>query len=315
MLNQTEHRPINNEEVTLPEGIDRNATHFMPLAMLPRSPMDLPAEHFSQALIRREDNRRELLNWIKSNLQPNIDFGQIHVVGKDNCRLHREGRTNECLEPRHWSKASLWKPGAEKICGLLGLIPRFPNLSEFESAALKGIDIKVIIIKCELHTGSGFVSAEGTGARRVAQDNGDINKALKMAEKSAHIDATLRLAGLSELFTQDLEDMRNEKADIQPDRNNSQYAQRPNRRNQNRPQRSQPKPPAAEYDNQPNENGQNYGGGRITSKQHTYIMDMLSKSGMTIQQLNAYCIKVYGSGLDYISRTDASSLIDWLKSR
>jgi hypothetical protein len=28
-----------------------------------------------------------------------------------------------------------------------------------------------------------------------------------MAEKSAHIDATLRLAGLSELFTQDLEDM------------------------------------------------------------------------------------------------------------
>ncbi len=28
-----------------------------------------------------------------------------------------------------------------------------------------------------------------------------------MAEKSAHIDATLRMAGLSEVFTQDLEDM------------------------------------------------------------------------------------------------------------
>ncbi len=28
-----------------------------------------------------------------------------------------------------------------------------------------------------------------------------------MAEKSAHIDATLRLAGLSEIFTQDIEDM------------------------------------------------------------------------------------------------------------
>jgi hypothetical protein len=30
-----------------------------------------------------------------------------------------------------------------------------------------------------------------------------------MAEKSAHIDATLRMAGLSEVFTQDLEDMTN----------------------------------------------------------------------------------------------------------
>jgi hypothetical protein len=41
----------------------------------------------------------------------------------------------------------------------------------------------------------------------LSQDDGDINKALKMAIKSAHIDATLRMAGLSEVFTQDIEDM------------------------------------------------------------------------------------------------------------
>jgi hypothetical protein len=52
----------------------------------------------------------------------------------------------------------------------------------------------------------GQVVAEGVGARNLNQDYGDFNKALKMAEKSAHIDATLRLAGLSEVFTQDLED-------------------------------------------------------------------------------------------------------------
>ena len=56
------------------------------------------------------------------------------------------------------------------------------------------------------------MAAEGTGARRVDQDRGDINKSLKMAEKSAHIDATLRVAGLSELFTQDIEDMLADKA-------------------------------------------------------------------------------------------------------
>ena len=81
-----------------------------------------------------------------------------------------------------------------------------------------GNDIKVIILKCELHTGGGFIAAEGTGARRVAQDSGNINTSLKMAEKSAHIDATLRVAGISEIFTQDLEDMDiGAKQDIQPD--------------------------------------------------------------------------------------------------
>ena len=57
---------------------------------------------------------------------------------------------------------------------------------------------------------SGLISsaaADGVGARSLKQDYGDINKSLKMAEKSAHIDATLRMAGLSEVFTQDIEDM------------------------------------------------------------------------------------------------------------
>jgi hypothetical protein len=53
----------------------------------------------------------------------------------------------------------------------------------------------------------GTVVADGIGARSAEQDYGDLNKALKMACKSAHIDATLRMAGLSEIFTQDLEDM------------------------------------------------------------------------------------------------------------
>jgi len=116
----------------------------------------------------------------------------------------------------HWSKPSLWKPGAEKICGMLGLIPRFPNLDQYEQAVIGGSTLKMIILKCELHTGNGFVAAEGNGARTVdKQDNGDINKSLKMAEKSAHIDATLRVAGLSELFTQDIEDMITDKETIE----------------------------------------------------------------------------------------------------
>ena len=177
---------LNTQEVVLPPEANQESAAALH-SIMPMSPMDYPAERFLRDLERREDNRKALLKWIQSNLQAGIDFGQIHVVGKDKCRLAQEGRAHECKDPRHWSKPSMFKPGAEKICGMLGLIPRFPNLSEYENAVLRGGDIKVIILKCELHTGGGFVAAEGTGARSVAQDKGDINKALKMAEKSCRL--------------------------------------------------------------------------------------------------------------------------------
>ena len=237
--------------------------------------------------------------------------------------MARDGRAHECMEPRHWSKPSLWKPGAEKICGMLGLIPRFPNLNEYEHAVLRGEDIMVIILKCELHTGTGFIAAEGSGARRISQDNGDINKSLKMAEKSSHIDATLRVAGLSELFTQDIEDMTNgAKQDIQPD--TGRQTSQPNQHH------SQKKPVSQSHaggngdvrneaeagpTNQSPANGQNNGGNRITGKQYKFIIDLMKEAGMTKKELNDHCMGVYGSVVDHISRADASSLIDWLRNR
>ena len=280
--------------------------------------MDYPVELFSQALERREDNRKALLKWIQSNLQPGIDFGQIHVVKKDKCRLARDGRAHECIEPRHWSKPSLWKPGAEKICGMLGLIPRFPNLNEYEHAVLRGEEITVIILKCELHTGTGFIAAEGSGARRITQDNEDINKSLKMAEKSSHINATLRVAGLSELFTQDLEDMTNgARQDIQPD--TERQTPQPNQHHSQEKPGSEShaggngdasKEAAAKPDND-----QGNGGNRITGKQYKFIIDLIKEAGMTKKELNDHCMEAYGSVVDHISRADASSLIDWLRSR
>ena len=137
MYQNQETKRLNTAEVILPQ--EANGENSSALSVtLPTSPMDYPADRFSQALERREDNRKALLKWIQGNLQAGIDFGQIHVVGKDKCRLARDGRANECIDPRHWSKPSMWKPGAEKICGMLGLIPRFPNLNEYENAVLRG---------------------------------------------------------------------------------------------------------------------------------------------------------------------------------
>jgi hypothetical protein len=216
---------------------------------------------------------------------------------------------------------------------MMGLIPRFPNLAEYERATLHGEDIKVIILKCELHTPNGFVAAEGTGARRVEQDKGDINKSLKMAVKSAHIDATLRVAGLSELFSQDLEDMfqdKGDKVDIQPSHVNGQQHStpapqpQPPKTPQTPPLQFQPPqtPPPQPPPKQPASNGQNhtingrsYDSSRITGKQHKFIMDLLREIDMTKSELNKHCVEAYGSVVDYITRHDASSLIDWLRNR
>ncbi len=166
------------------------------------SPLDLPAEVFRAGLDRRRENRATLMEWIRAALVEGVDYGRIHVAGKDKCRAGRH-----CTNPAHFSKPSLFKPGAEKICGMLGVSVHFPTLHDYEQAALHGVELHHVIIRCELTDAAGRVIADGVGARSLKQDYGDINKALKMAEKSAHIDATLRMAGLSEVFTQDLEDM------------------------------------------------------------------------------------------------------------
>ena len=89
---------------------------------------------------------------------------------------------------------------------MLGMTVHYPSLPDYEQAVLNGCALTTVMLRCELRDAHGRPVAEGVGARSVGQDYGDINKTLKMAEKSAHIDATLRLAGLSEIYTQDIED-------------------------------------------------------------------------------------------------------------
>lgn len=188
-----------------PQLVERDqavTTDNTQLAVISANPLDLPAETFRAGLDRRKANRAALMEWVRSAMVEGTDYGKIHVVGWSKCKAGKD-----CQNPAHFSKPSLFKPGAEKICGMLGVTVRYPTLPDYEKAALAGANLAQIIIRCEILDASGRVVADGVGARVIAQDNGDINKALKMAEKSAHIDATLRMAGLSEVFTQDIEDM------------------------------------------------------------------------------------------------------------
>ena len=151
------------------------------------SPMDMPIEQFKAGLEQREANRQALLQWVAKTLIEGVDYGIIR------------------------NKKSLWKPGAEKITGMLGIKREYPGFEKYQDAAVEGKSIDQIVIKCVLMNGQGIHVSEGLGGRSVRQEGGDLNKALKMAAKSSFIDGTLNLAGLSEIFTLDLEDMFPEK--------------------------------------------------------------------------------------------------------
>ena len=147
------------------------------------SPMDMPIEQFKAGLEQREANRQALLQWIAKTLVEGVDFGIIR------------------------NKKSLWKPGAEKITGMLGIKREYPGFDKYQDAAVEGKSIDQIVIKCVLKNGQNVHVSEGLGGRTVRQEGGDLNKAIKMAAKSSFIDGTLNLVGLSEIFTLDLEDM------------------------------------------------------------------------------------------------------------
>ncbi|WP_213997013.1 DUF3820 family protein [Tepidanaerobacter syntrophicus] len=139
-------------------------------------------------------------------------------------------------------KPTLLKPGAEKILMLMGLTSEYEILEKVEDYE-KGIF--AYTIKCILSKGNTKVT-EGLGSCNSKEDkyrwrwvyenelpaeldkealkkkvygnttkyrieNDDIcsqaNTILKMAKKRAQIDATLTVAALSEIFTQDIEDM------------------------------------------------------------------------------------------------------------
>lgn len=63
-----------------------------------------------------------------------------------------------------------------------------------------------------------------------------------------------------------------------------------------------------------NRQGGNGNNGRVTAKQHQYLLSLARNKGMTTQQLNDHCLQAYGAGLDFIKRKEASDLIEALNT-
>lgn len=166
------------------------------------------AKHLDAKLRRYSENRAKVLGWLRRALVDGIDYGKIRLCKPGHKRdwlncAHR----NKCENEFHWSKKSLWKPGAEKIIGMMSLIPTWPNADLYVERAAAGHKVQQVVLRCVLVNAKGRLVGEGVGGRDVSPFD-DVNKALKMAKKSSLVDAVLSTFGLSEIFTQDIEDMR-----------------------------------------------------------------------------------------------------------
>lgn len=114
------------------------------------------------------------------------------------------------ISPFCGDKPSLYKSGAEKIMLIFGITSQY-QLIDIEKDYEKGLIS--YIVKCTLYQ-NNIIIADGLGASNTREAKNEkknpfsiSNTVLKIAKKRAMVDAVLIATGLSDMFTQDIEDM------------------------------------------------------------------------------------------------------------
>lgn len=177
--------------------------------------INLPVEQANLVMAEYKERRTNFREWLRSQLVEGVHFGyppglqprfdnQGNVLTK---QKDRDGNWKEVtVRPHNWtSKPSLYKAGADFICDLLAARDEYK--ADLEGWQQLGSPKGMFVYGCYLHSrATNELLGEGRGCRGVGQKGGDENNALKMAKKSSKVDAVLNTWGLSDLFTQDVED-------------------------------------------------------------------------------------------------------------
>ncbi|MDC3418612.1 hypothetical protein [Aquibacillus salsiterrae] len=110
-----------------------------------------------------------------------------------------------------FSKPTLLKPGAEKLCDVFGFTKTVEVVNRIEKwdAGVFAYEVKMTLTS----KGNGVIEAEGLGTCNSKESSFQqqdpytiVNTILKMAKKRALIDAVLSATRSSGIFTQDIED-------------------------------------------------------------------------------------------------------------
>ena len=139
-------------------------------------------------MVSKLEKIRQFQELVKSQMVKGQDYGVIHGT----------------------SKPTLLKPGAEKILMLMGLTSKFEIIDstrDFKNGFFQ-YQVKCKLYKDRRLITQGLAACNTKERKYINQDACSIdNTVLKMAKKRALVDATLLVASLSQIFTQDTEDM------------------------------------------------------------------------------------------------------------
>lgn len=167
-----------------------------PLADLRDNALSVPAEQMQGALAEYADRRVAFYRWLLEQMTEGVHYGV-----PPGCEPRRG------VDPRQWkAKPSLYKAGADFVCDLMGLRDEYD--SDMVTWEMLGKPSDTFIRRCRLFSRSnGTLVGQGTGARKNGAKSMDANGSLKMADKTAKVAAIINSYGLSDLFSQDFEDL------------------------------------------------------------------------------------------------------------
>lgn len=177
-------------------------TPSLALSLLPVREMQITLAEYD---VRRQAFRR----WLLSQLVEGVHYG---IPPGCEPTMRNGVQTTPIQQWRH--KPSLYKAGADFLCDLIMVDPSFePDMDSWKM--LGGIS-GTVVIRCRLLSRGdspffpgrpkGEIIGEGRGAGVNGVKKRDANGAVKIAQKCAKVDAVINALGISDLFTQDLED-------------------------------------------------------------------------------------------------------------
>jgi hypothetical protein len=169
--------------------------------------MAMEVPEMKVALAEILERRTAFREWVKSIMvegvhygwtpgtKPKVDHNGNYVSKKKN-KQSGEWYEVKVSPEEHTRTPSLYKPGAELICETFCVRP------EYTPDATLSVPGCVVFL-CRLYSRSGVLIGEGHGAHE-SKGAYEVNRAVKMAEKRALVNAVLDTYGLSDLFTQDI---------------------------------------------------------------------------------------------------------------
>ncbi|MCX6713274.1 MAG: hypothetical protein NTY66_03655, partial [Candidatus Vogelbacteria bacterium] len=151
-------------------------------AVIEKPPVRLGDSEAFQSFKQGVDSLMERRRYFISQVLPKLKENQDYYVIK--------GR--KCLA----------KGGAEKLASIYNLTASFERDNDTMGAFgdLPGL----IAYVCNLSR-NGIPAGQGRGSSSLDRNGGDPNKTIKMATKSSYIDSVIRTTGLSDIFTQDID--------------------------------------------------------------------------------------------------------------